>query len=85
VSTASNNFVNYSSEEFDSLYEKAQQELDEEKRASLYKDLQRLLSEDAASVYIQDITLYYVLRGEFEGYESYPLYVSDYSLLRKAR
>ncbi len=84
VSDASNNFVNYNSADFDKIYADAQKELDVTKRVALYKDLQKLLSEDAASVYIQDIQSYIALNSKFAGYEDYPLYVTDYSTIHLA-
>ncbi|MDR2751198.1 MAG: ABC transporter substrate-binding protein [Clostridiales bacterium] len=82
VSTSGSNFFNYSSETYDTLYAEAQKELDLAKRVSLYKDLQKLLSADAANVYIQDIKTYVALSNVFEGYEDYPLYVTDFSTIK---
>ena len=85
VSTASNNFVNYKSADYDALYTQAQSEPDAGRRADLYMQAQQLLSKDAASVYIQDITNVSVLRKGFEGLLSYPLYVFDVSTIYQAQ
>jgi peptide/nickel transport system substrate-binding protein len=85
VSSSGSNFFNYSSETYDQLYADAQKELDLQKRISLYKDLQKLLSADAANVYIQDIKSYVALSNSFEGYEDYPLYVTDFSTIKLAK
>ena len=39
--------------------------------------LQEILTEKAASVYIQDLASLVALRDDFDGYEFYPLYVQD--------
>ena len=85
VSTADKNFVNYSSSEYDSVYAAAVTEPNEEKRNNLYKQAQQILSRDAASVYIQDISRIYVLRKGFTGIVNYPLYVIDLSTIRKEK
>lgn len=77
VSDASNNFVNYSSAAYDALYQKAAEEKDEAKRVELYKQAQKQLSKDAASVYIEDISNLNAFRKGFSGYTAYPLYVFD--------
>lgn len=85
VSDASNNFVNYKSDEFDSVYKQAESEPDESKRVELYKQAQEILSKDAASVYIQDIANLNVLRDEFTGFTPYPLYVFDASTIHRTK
>ncbi|WP_411676038.1 ABC transporter substrate-binding protein [Caproicibacter sp.] len=85
LSDASNNFVNYKSPEFDSVYKQAENEPDEDKRVELYKQAQEILSKDAASVYIQDIANLNVLRDEFSGFTPYPLYVFDASTIYRAK
>lgn len=81
VSTAADNFVNYSNPEYDKLYAKAAAEPDEEKRIGLYKQAQELLSKDAASVYIQDISNLNAIKDGVKGFTPYPLYVFDASTL----
>ncbi len=81
VSTASDNFVNYKNKEYDDLYNKAVNEPDENKRITLYKQAQQLLSKDAASVYIEDIANLTALRKGLDGYVAYPLYVVDASTI----
>jgi peptide/nickel transport system substrate-binding protein len=84
VSNADNNFVNYHSTEYDDLYAAAVKEPDEIKRNDLYKQAQQLLSRDAASVYIEDISRLYAFRTKFTGITNYPLYVLDLSTIRKS-
>lgn len=76
------NFVNYSSSEFDQVYQKAENEADEATRVELYKQAQQILSKDAASVYIQDISNLNALKTGVEGFTPYPLYVFDASVLK---
>lgn len=81
VSTDSNNFVNYSSTQYDKVYQTAAAEKDETKRVELYKNAQQILSQDAASVYIQDISASNALKDGVKGFTAYPLYVFDASTL----
>jgi peptide/nickel transport system substrate-binding protein len=81
VSTASGNFFNYKSAEFDTLYNQAVSEPDKNKRIELFKQLQQLVSKDAANVYIQDIAAFVALKKGLDGYTSLPLYALDLSTL----
>ena len=44
-------------------------------------DAQKILSDDCASVFIQDIDSIIINSPAFGGFKSYPLYVDDYSAL----
>ncbi|MDR0568596.1 MAG: ABC transporter substrate-binding protein [Spirochaetaceae bacterium] len=80
VSGAGSNFINFSSSRYDEAYRQALSETDENRRISLYKQAQRIISEEAASVYIQDIWRFMVFpKGRFAGVVTYPLYVTDFS------
>lgn len=81
VSTATDNFINYKNPAFDVLYKKAVAESNPAKRVELYKQAQRMLSKEAASVYIQDISALTALRKNIAGFTPYPLYVFDVSAL----
>ncbi|MDD5937259.1 MAG: ABC transporter substrate-binding protein [Clostridiales bacterium] len=81
VSTDPKNFINYSNPKYDEIYAKAIVEIDDNKKIEYYKQLQQLLSEDAASVYIQDAANIVALNKKLAGYEFYPLYVQDMSLV----
>lgn len=76
-STAYNNFVNYKNEELDRLYEEAVLSSDENEKITLYKQIQSLLTKDAASVYLQDPSLKVALNKKLGGYKFYPVYVQD--------
>lgn len=85
VSTAADNFVNYKSADYDALYKQATQVADETKRIELYQQCQELLSKDAASVYIQDISNLNALKDGVKGFTPYPLYVFDASTLYRTK
>jgi peptide/nickel transport system substrate-binding protein len=81
-SNAGSNFINFKSADFDSLYDKSLAEQDDAKRIAIYKNAQKLISNNAASVYIQDILGFKVFpRGRFGGVLNYPLYVTDFSTI----
>jgi peptide/nickel transport system substrate-binding protein len=83
-SSSGSNFINFKNEAYDRVYDAAQGETDDAKRADLYREAQRIISEDAASVYIQDIWGFIAFpRGRFTGLVHYPLYVVDFSTLRR--
>jgi peptide/nickel transport system substrate-binding protein len=83
-SDAEDNFFNFKSPAFDAKYDEAVAALDESKKASLYKEAQQILSEEAASVFIQDIAGLSAINNHFDGLVSYPIYaVLDFSLIKK--
>jgi len=76
------NFVNFSSAEFDAVFDMALAETDPERRAALYIEAQRIISQEAASVYIQDILGFVAFRtGAFGGMLDYPLAVTDFAAM----
>jgi peptide/nickel transport system substrate-binding protein len=80
-----NNFINFNNAAFDRLYDAALGEVDDDKRTALYKSAQKLISDNAASVYIQDILEFKVFpKGRFSGVVNYPLYVIDFSTIAPA-
>jgi peptide/nickel transport system substrate-binding protein len=81
VSTASDNFVNFHSKAFDETYAKALLETDDAKQVELFKEAQKIISDECASVYIQDIDSVVINSPAFGGFEAYPLYVDDYSAM----
>lgn len=79
LSDSANNFFNYKSDEFDKTLKAAVTEVDDAKRVALYKQVQTILSNDAAAVYIMDPNLNVALNKKLDGYKQYPLYVQDLS------
>ncbi len=81
TSGSSKNFINYNNAQYDAAYAKAQNSVDEAEREAAFKECQRILTETAANVYIQDMAEFVALNKKFGGYTFYPLYVQDYSKL----
>lgn len=81
VSTAGNNFVNFSNADYDAAYAKALAAIDDEEKTAAFKECEALLAEHAANVYIQDLPYLVALNKKYAGYEFYPLYVQDISKL----
>ena len=52
TSTSSKNFISYSNEEYDKLYQQVKTSTDEEEQVELYKKMETLLCDDAANLYI---------------------------------
>jgi peptide/nickel transport system substrate-binding protein len=79
------NFINFKSTAFDRVYDASLTELDEAKRIALYKEAQKIISDEAASVYIQDIIGYTAWPKNYAGFVHYPLYTSDFSTVYRTR
>lgn len=79
VSDAGKNFVNFSDEEYDRLYEQAQACTDDEAQIEIYKQMQTILAEQAANAYIQDLCDFTAVAKGLDGLKSYPAYVLDLS------
>jgi len=76
------NFINFNNSDFDMVYNKALAETDKDKYISLIKDAQKIITENAASVFIQDILYFIAFRsGSYAGSLDYPLYVIDFASL----
>lgn len=81
VSTAHNNFVNFASDDYDEAYAAAVAAIEETERVDAFRRCQQILNEEAASVYIQDISNILVYSDRFDGYVGYPLYAVDFSVI----
>ena len=81
TSTAGNNFVNFKSEAYDTAFANAQAASADEEQTAYYKECEKILTEEAANVYIQDLAELVALNKKYAGYEFYPLYVQDFSKL----
>lgn len=71
------NFVNYSNKKFDELYHKASSTTQDTQKVVAYKELQKILSDDAAAVYLQDPAKLVAVNKNLTGYQFYPVYVQD--------
>lgn len=83
VSDAGNNFTNYKNTAYDEAFARAKASTDDAKKVKLYQECERILAEDAANVYIQDLPELVAIRKGYTGYQFYPLYVQDYAKLRR--
>ena len=80
LSDARGNFMNFNNADFDRVFRAALTEADEAKRIALYKEAQRIISENAAAVFIQDILGFRVFpRGRFGGVVNYPLHIMNFA------
>lgn len=59
------------------MIDKGIHEADASKRVEIYKEAQRILTEDAASVFIMDPINYVAVDSDLEGFISYPINFID--------
>ena len=84
VSDSSKNLVHFNSKDYDEAYNKAVSTSDDKEKTEYYKECERILSKEAASVYIQDLPEFVALNKKYTGYVFYPLYVQDVAKIRLA-
>ena len=77
-----NNFINYNNADYDALFEQAVKTYDDAEQVKIYKEMEKNLTEHAASVYIQDMADMVAVRKGLTGLTFYPLYVLDVSTLK---
>lgn len=80
-SDGSKNFINYNNPEYDELLARAIAASDAEEQVALYRQLETILAETAANVYIQDMADLVAIKVGLAGYEFYPMYALDLSLI----
>lgn len=80
-SDAHNNFVNFSSPEYDAALTAALSTTDDAAQTASYKQCLEILSKEAASAYIQDLPCYVAINKKITGYKFYPLYAQDFASL----
>ncbi len=83
-SDSSGNFINFKNDDFDKKFKEALATVDDDKQTSAYKECEKILAQQAASVYIQDLPSFVVLNKKFTGYQFYPLYAQDIAKIRLA-
>ncbi len=76
------NFIGFSDPAYDAAFAAAQSARTDEAQTQAYLEMERILAEDAANVYIQDLVDYVALRKGLTGYRFYPIYVMDMSTIR---
>ncbi len=73
------NFINYNDPAYDALFQKAINAQDEAEQTDLYKQMETMLADTAANVYIQDLCDLVAMRQDLGGLKFYPIYVLDLS------
>ena len=73
------NFINYSNPAYDALFQQAINATDEATQTDLYKQMETMLADAAANVYIQDLCDLVAMRQDLGGLKFYPIYVLDLS------
>lgn len=73
------NFINYNNPAYDTLFQQAINAQDEATQTDLYKQMESMLADTAANVYIQDLCDLVAMRQDLGGLKFYPIYVLDLS------
>ena len=73
------NFINYNNPTYDALFQQAINAQDEATQTDLYKQMETMLADTAANVYIQDLCDLVAMRQDLGGLKFYPIYVLDLS------
>lgn len=73
------NFIGFSDPAYDVAFSDAMQARTEEAQTKAYLEMEGILAQDAANVYIQDLVDFVALRNGLTGYRFYPIYVMDMS------
>lgn len=73
------NFINYNNPAYDALFQEAINAQDEATQTDLYKQMETMLADTAANVYIQDLCDLVAMRQDLGGLKFYPIYVLDLS------
>lgn len=79
------NFMNYKSVRYDEAFQKAASALNMEERHKLYQDVQMILAEDAASVFLMDPDFLVAMTADLDGFQTYTTYVLDMSTVHYIR
>jgi peptide/nickel transport system substrate-binding protein len=78
-STSKKNFINYSNADYDAVYANVVEAKSLGERGILYKELQKILAEDAGSAFLQVPANKVAFSNQLGGYKFYPVYVQDMS------
>ncbi len=73
------NMINFDSAEYDELFAKASACTDDAEQTALYKQMEAILTEQAANVYIEDLCDMVAVNPKLGGFTFYPIYVLDLS------
>lgn len=80
-SASSKNMINYSNAAYDAAYARALTAATDEEQTAAWIEMETILAETAANVYIQDLCDLVAVREGLTGYQFYPLYVMDIASL----
>jgi len=75
------NMINFNNAEYDALYKQAVACTDVDEQTELFKQMETILAEEAANVYIQDLYDMVAVNPYLEGLTFYPMYVLDFATL----
>lgn len=75
------NFINYNNAAYDEAYLKAAASLDLTEKAGYYKELQKMLVEDAGTAFLSVPPITVAVNPKLAGYTFYPIYVQDMSVV----
>ena len=85
VSDYNRNFLNHDDPDYDEIIERALRETDEAERKALYREAQRLVTEETPAVFMYDYQNVWALNPDFEGYTAYPFFFHDLTRITRAR
>ena len=83
VSDNGKNMINFNNADYDARYKEATSTTDDEAQTAAFKACEKILTEEAANVYIQDVASFVAMAKGYEGFQFYPLYVCDFSKIYK--
>lgn len=81
VSDYGKNMINFNNAEYDALYAQAAACIDVDEQTELFKQMETILAEEAANVYIQDMYDMVAVNPYLSGLQFYPMYVLDLSTI----
>lgn len=79
VSDSAKNFVNFNNKSFDEIYSKILTSTKQTEIEEYYKELQKILCDEAGSAFIMACPLTIAINKKLDGYKFYPVYVQDMS------
>ena len=83
-SVSGKNMPGFSNAEYDKIIEEARQSIDQEEESkNKYKELQKLITEDAPGVFTIDPGVATAISKEYTGYKNYPFAFVDISLIER--
>ena len=69
---------------YDASFAQAMGTTDDALRTDAFRNCEKLLAEDAANIYIQDLPEFVALNKKYSGYRFYPIYVLDVTTIQPA-